>query len=192
MRIRRKGLFVGFCLICLPTLAVAEPQPTLPQDFLSTFQEVDAAYGRKDIEGILSYYAPTCTFLVVTPEYHLVYKDADHKSVKSKIRATTQRHDVAWQYQELQRLFFVTRRPFEQRYALPVQNISVTSDIRQFWVDRKATELRLRVERQIHSHQGQVQGLQNEVDEEVWSKGAQGWKLKHRTISQKGGWMDFS
>jgi hypothetical protein len=60
------------------------------------------------------------------------------------------------------------------------------------WGHYKATELHLVVERKLHSHQGQVQGMQSEVDEEVWSKGIQGWKLKRRTINQKVGWTDVS
>jgi hypothetical protein len=192
MRRWRESFFNGLCLIGIPMLARSEPQAALPQDFLTTFQAVNAAYERKDIEGALSHYTSNCTFIVVTPEFHLEYKDAEHKSVKSNIKATRQRHNVNWQRQELQRLFFVTRQPFEKMYSLPLQNISVTSDIQQSSINRNATELHLTVERKIHSHQGQVQGILNEVDEEVWSKGAQGWKLKCRTINQKGGWTDFS
>ena len=194
MRRWRESCFIGFCLVGISTLAVSGPQAALPQDFLSTFRAIDTAYERKDITGILNDYAPNCTFIVVTliHDFHLEYKDAEHKSVKIRIKATRQRHDVAWQRQELQRLFFVTRQPLEKTYSLPLQTISVSSHIQKSFLNRKATEFSLTVERQFHLHQGQAQGIQNEVDEEVWIKGAEGWKLKRRTINSEGGWTDFS
>ena len=191
MRRWRVILFVGLCLICLPILAVSDPPSALPQDFLATFQEVDAAYGRKDLEGILRSYDPHCTFIVVTEihDFHLEHKDAQHKQdaqqkrVKDNIKVTHQRHDVAWQRQDLQRLFFVTFQALDKTSSLPLQNTHVTSDIQQSAVNRKATEVRLTIDRKIRLDQGQAQTIRPEVDEEVWVKGAQGWKLKQRTIS---------
>lgn len=191
--LRGRGIcFIGFCLVGISTIAVSKPQAALPQDFLSTFQAIDAAYARKDIDGILNDYAPNCTFIVVTPSFHLEYKGAENKSVKSSIKATRQRHDVAWQRQELQRLFFVTLQPFQPTTSMPLQKVSVTSSIQKFFFNRKATELRLSVERKVHMDQGQTQTILNEVDEDIWVKGTQGWKLKRRMINQQGGWTDFS
>jgi hypothetical protein len=65
------------------------------------------------------------------------------------------------------------------------RTISVTSHIQQSFFNRTASELRLIVEREVQLHQGQVQSVQNEVDEEIWGKGAQGWKLKRRTINKQ-------
>src|SRR5258708_6296250 len=101
-----EGLFLGVGLVGIPTLAMSEPHAALPQDFLSALQAVDTAYEGKDLEGLLSHYASNCTFIHVIPAFALEYKDAQNKTVKSKIKAVRKRHDVAWQRQELQQLFF--------------------------------------------------------------------------------------
>ena len=74
----------------------------------------------------------------------------------------------------------------------PARNVTVTSHVQQWVLNRKATELRLTIERKAHLDRGQAQETHNEEDEEVWGKNTQGWQLKRLTTHRKIGWIDYS
>ncbi len=184
MRKLSAGFLVALGLIGLPTLAATEPQADLPPDFLPTFQIMDAAYARQDIEGIVARYAPHCAFTEVSLITSMSTPNAAGKDVETKLK-THFRHDLAWQRQNLQQFFTVTDGPPDSQFP-PARKTTVTSSVQQSVLNRKATELRLTVERKVHFDRGQAQEIRSEVDEEVWSKNAQGWKLKRLTIHPKG------
>ena len=184
MRKLGAGFLVALGLIGLPTLAASEPQADLPPEFLPTFQAVEAAYARQDVKGIVARYSPHCAFTLVSPITSMSTPNAAGKYVETKLK-THFRHDLAWQRQNLQQ-FFTAIKGSPDSHLPPARNTTVTSKVQQSVLNRKATELRLTVEREVHLDRGQAQEIHNEVDEEVWSKNAQSWQLKRLTIHPKG------
>lgn len=54
----------GLGLTVTPAFASPSSPAALPPDFLCTVLEIQGAYARKDVEGIISHHALDCTFLV--------------------------------------------------------------------------------------------------------------------------------
>ncbi len=193
--LRRCGLtFAGLCLTGVSAFAASPSLAALPPDLLSTVREIQAAYTRKDVEGILSHYAPDCTFLMsgVSDKLH-DFHVVGRKTPQAK--HSPKRHDLAGERQELQRIW---SDPVGSRLSplstlpYPVEAVDFTSYVEKATSNRKVTELRLTIEHVLLLYQGQAISSRHEVDEEVWVKGAQGWKLKRRTMDVGAMWTDYS
>ena len=111
-----------------------------------------------------------------------------HAPGERKVHRTkprSERHDLAWQRQQLRNLF--------SDPAGSPPSAKLTSNIQNATLDRKATRLRLTVRREVLLYRGQGIQKVEETDEDVWIKGAQGWKLKRRaTIPELWPFIDFS